>query len=107
MPNRVTSHQPIDVTTVDMGTGRLRYGWNRHELKRNLRIPEATLKRYISLLATHATAEFGYVPRQRSFTHFQIHAIRTLRQWFGYMNQAEIIKRLQEEGLPDDYEETA
>lgn len=106
MPTRETS--AINVTAVDMGTGRLRYGWNRHELKRNLRISEPTLKRYISLLATHATAEFDYVPRQRSFTHYQIHAIRTIRSWFAYMNQAQIVKRLQDEGIPEnDYEETA
>ncbi len=97
----------IDVTVVDVETGCKRYGWNRSELKRNLRIPESTLKRYISLLATHATADFDYIPHQRSFTHYQIHALRTLREWFAYMNQAEIIKRLQEEGLPDDQQETA
>jgi DNA-binding IclR family transcriptional regulator len=106
MPNRVMP-QPIDVTVVDVETGRKRYGWNRSELKRNLQIPESTLKRYLVLLAVHATAEFGYVSRQRSFTHYQIHALKTLREWFTYLSQAEVIKRLQEEGLPDDQQETA
>ena len=106
MPSRVMP-QPIDVTVVDVETGRKRYGWTRSELKRNLQIPESTLKRYLSLLAVHATAEFGYLPRQRSFTHYQIHALKTLREWFTYLSQAEVIKRLQEEGLPDDQQETA
>ncbi|HEY9598017.1 MAG TPA: hypothetical protein V6D33_10135 [Cyanophyceae cyanobacterium] len=108
MLNRVTIPKPaIDVTTVDVRTGRKRYGWNRRELKCNLRIPESTLKRYISLLATHAPAEFDYIPYQRSFNHFQIHAIRTLRNWFRTMTEAQVIHVLQEEGLPDDQQETA
>lgn len=97
----------IDVTVIDMATGRTRYGWNRTDLKRKLRIPESTLKRYISLLATHAPAEFGYIPYQRSFNHSQIHALRTVRNWFAYMTEAQIIHLLQEEGLPDDQQETA
>lgn len=102
------SPQTINVTVVDVNTGRKRYGWTRNELKVNLRIPESTLKRYLSLLATHATAEFGYVSRQRSFTHYQIHALKTLREWFTYLSQAEIIKRLENEGIPDDdQQETA
>ncbi len=101
------SPQTIDVTFLDVETGRKRYGWTRSELKSNLQIPESTLKRYLSLLAVHANAEFDYVPHQRSFTHFQIHALKTLREWFTYMTQAQIIKRLQEEGLPNDQQETA
>lgn len=108
MLDRVTTpERAIDVTAVDVRTGRMRYGWNRRELKRHLRIPESTLKRYISLLATHAPAEFGYIPYQRSFNHFQIHAIRTLRNWFRTMTEAQVIHVLQEEGLPDDSQETA
>lgn len=109
MLDRVTTpERAIDVTAVDVRTGLLRYGWNRRELKRHLRIPESTLKRYISLLATHAPAEFGYIPYQRSFNHFQIHAIRTLRNWFKSMTEAQVIQRLQDEGVPDDdQQETA
>ncbi len=108
MLDRVTTpERAIDVTAIEVRTGRKRYGWNRRELKRHLHIPESTLKRYISLLATHAPAEFGYIPYQRSFNHFQIHAIRTLRNWFRTMTEAQVIHVLQEEGLPDDSQETA
>jgi hypothetical protein len=108
MLDRVTTpERAIDVTAIEVRTGRKRYGWNRRELKRHLRIPESTLKRYISLLATHAPAEFGYIPYQRSFNHFQIYAIRTLRNWFRTMTEAQVIHILQEEGLPDDSQETA
>ena len=98
--------QTIDVTAIDLRTGKTRYGWNRRQLKQHINIPESTLKRYIRLLATHLPAEFNYVPYQRSFTDYQIFAINTLRQWFQTMTEAQVIKQLQEEGLPDAQQET-
>jgi hypothetical protein len=98
----------IEATSVDVGTGKRRYGLSRRQVKQYLRISERTLTRYITLLVTHAPAEFDYKPyNNRWFNHSQIHSLRTLRQWFRTMTEQQIIQLLQEEGLPDDSQETA
>lgn len=93
---------------MDVGTGKRRYGLSRRQVKQYLRISERTLTRYITLLVTHAPAEFDYKPyNNRWFRHSQIQALRTLRGWFKYMTQQQIVDILREEGLPDDQQETA
>ena len=81
---------------------------SRQQVRQYLRVSNRTLTYYISLLATHAPAEFDYKPyNNRWFNHSQIHSLGILRQWFRTMTSQQIVELLTEEGLPDDSQETA
>jgi hypothetical protein len=98
-----TKTRTVEAIAVNLKTGYLRNGLSRQGIIRELNIPDSTLTRYITLLVCHVP-EFDYQPyNNRWFTHFQIHAIRTIRDWFNQsMTNNDIIKILQTEGLPDD-----
>ena len=79
---------------------------DREELKQKTQTPESTLSRYLEFVAEHIP-EFGYTPNQTEFDDFQQFTIAWLRNLYSQgKRKADILKRLQNGELLDEYQES-